>query len=262
MEAIACVHKAPCFRLAETLSVSSYTVRAQIESPHTTLSVIHWLFQVFGTSTKDVVLWAELTWHIWWRPSRRIFYSGSLVPLWEVVLARLCVGVNPISKVGKVRLPQCLAFCVLLPSDYHGSVQFVFGQLKTWVQLLSCGAGRFVRVSSRKMRNSKKFCFVWSGFRPVLLLIEVCSDNMLWFAKLSGQFSDGFMVVVPIVGVSTYGIFCFMRYGVLEVGQLLSIWQATVVLNGCFEGTEPLVPFQRITCELINWYLRQTHCVL
>ena len=60
-------------------------------------------------------------------PSRRIIHSDSLVPLWKDVLARLCVEVNPISKVGKVMLQRGLASCVLIPSDYHGSVQFVSG---------------------------------------------------------------------------------------------------------------------------------------
>ena len=120
----------------------------------------------------------------------------------------------------------------------------------------------FVPIFSRKMKSSQK-CLV----RPVWVsatfqLIQVCSNNVLWFAKLSGRFSDGFMVVVPIVGVSTYGISCLMCYRVLEVCHFLDVWETTVVVNACFEEAEPLVPIQRITCEIINWFLGQTHCVL
>ena len=113
----------------------------------------------------------------------------------------------------------------------------------------------------KRWEAHKSVWFVQSGFRSPLQLIQVCSENMLWFAKLSGQFSDGFIVVVPILKVSTYGIFCHLRYEVLEIGHFFSIWEATVVVNGCFEESEPLVPFQRITCEIINWYLRQTYCM-
>ena len=57
------------------------------------------------------------------------------------VLVRLCVGVNPNIKAGKAKLQQGLASCVLIPSDYHGGVQFVSGHSQD---------------SWRKLRNSQK----------------------------------------------------------------------------------------------------------
>ena len=59
------------------------------------------------------------------------------------------------------------------------------------------------------------------------------------------------MAVVPIVGISTYGSLAlcvveFWRYVILCASD------ATVFMNGCFEEAELLIPFQRITYEIVN----------
>ena len=41
-------------------------------------------------------------------------------------------------------------------------------------------------------------------------MIQVCSDNMLWFAKFPGPITDGFMVVILIGAVSAHEISRFM----------------------------------------------------
>ena len=187
-----------------------------------------------------MVLWAELSWHIWWPPSR-IVCSSSLVLLWGDVLARLCIWIHPISKVGKVRLQQGLDSCVLTPSDYHGSVHFVTGHSQDgWG--LEIG---FEIVEPEGLYQSPQKR--WNALK-MFGLSNLAVGNMLWFAKLSCHFSHGSMVVVPIAGVCTYGIFCFKSCRVLEVGH--------------FWASEPLVAIQCINCEIIYWYLRQSHCVL
>ena len=60
-------------------------------------------------------------------PCRSNINSGSLVLLSGGVPARLCTLVNPISRERKVSLQQSLASCVLISSDYHGSIQFGSG---------------------------------------------------------------------------------------------------------------------------------------
>ena len=42
----------------------------------------------------------------------------------------------------------------------------------------------------------------------------------------------------------------------------LVIFEATVVVNGCIEEKETLMPFQRINCKIVSWYLRKIQCVL
>ena len=64
-----------------------------------------------------------------------------------------------------------------------------------------------------RLEAHKSVWFFQSGFRPLLQLIQLCIDNMMWFTKFFDPFSDSFSVVVPIVGVSNYGFFCSYCYG-------------------------------------------------
>ena len=115
----------------------------------------------------------------------------------------------------------------------------------------------FVPISSWKMKNSQK-CLV----RPVCVSANFTIDpGMQRQCAVSCQ--TFWSVQRWLHGSSPHcrsiHLWNLLFYVIQSFGCIsyLGVWEATVVVNGCFEEAERLVSFQRITCEIINW----RHCV-
>ena len=90
----------------------------------------------------------------------------------------------------------------------------------------------------------------WFGSSATLRNTNIV-EELSWYARLRPKSRNFFKANLLLCELQKFGGLSF-----------LGIWEATAVVKGCFEETEPLVAFQRITSELINWYLRQAQGVL